>query len=593
MEPYVGFSQVGGPKVSLKVVEDELTGLPIDGVLGFLSRLSRELVLGEGLSDPRWQGVYLAYAIVDDFPVPLQKAAEMYAPGRVPYTGGRHILVHEQNLAWLSHMAIVHCRRGTETASLELDLQRRVCRLLLIANDLLNDATVADSDSWGSRSLVDRKAFVETAMRYWQFNHYFVNPQLIPLELVRTRILMTRYLPGYFPRANEDFLQATGGVSIEDYFRALGLIVWNLLVTDHGPLWMSVKNLTSSLEASQTALQTLVEPWMASPEKYVKAVGEWLDRRPAFPSSRAFDFTPLRRTPLVVAREGEAVCPVLPLLLARVNDGPYFMLAEYLSGTQLTRFQEAVGQAYQDYAHNAIRVIAERDADGPWEVLERPGPKGKELADSCIVRGDDAIVFEHKAGRPGTEYLRGGSGERLLGPGDSVLAELEAGKAVSLSQGKKSDKGLVTRGMWQQSMNIGAVLSWLEKHTGRKPKRVFAVITHLSPLQVNAVSRAIYLDPLIQKASLYSDDRFVGPQWLYIRELEWLAGLAERGELSLSALLAAKDLSDRDSAFDVFMAGKFGRLSVTKQLREDGLRLLDSAGQAFWPTKWGHASSRK
>lgn len=113
VQSYVTFRYLGGSAVSHEQVTSEIAQWPLDAILGFLGALSLEAVqVGQEFSNPKRQGHYLNLAIVDDFPTPLPRAGTMYAPGRVPYTGGAHILVHEHNLAWLAHEALLGASEG-------------------------------------------------------------------------------------------------------------------------------------------------------------------------------------------------------------------------------------------------------------------------------------------------------------------------------------------------------------------------------------------------------------------------------------------------------------------------------------------------
>ena len=88
-ESYTTFTRLGGRAVSLDEVRRHLSELPLDLVLGVLARISAHHVRdGRHFFGVDAQGPYLNYAIADDFPEPLRGAAAMYAPGRVPITGG-------------------------------------------------------------------------------------------------------------------------------------------------------------------------------------------------------------------------------------------------------------------------------------------------------------------------------------------------------------------------------------------------------------------------------------------------------------------------------------------------------------------------
>jgi hypothetical protein len=107
---FTTYKQLGGKTVSIEQIIDEVKILPLDGVLGFLGSLSIELVqAGQNFGDPRGvQGQTLNYAIVDEFPYKLPNVVKMYILGRIPITGGHHLFLHEQNIAWLTHLALLY-----------------------------------------------------------------------------------------------------------------------------------------------------------------------------------------------------------------------------------------------------------------------------------------------------------------------------------------------------------------------------------------------------------------------------------------------------------------------------------------------------
>lgn len=70
---YTTYSDLGGRRVDLTEVCEELGRLPLDAVLGVLARLSASCLV-EDFQDVRWQGPALAGAIADNFPAPLRGA---------------------------------------------------------------------------------------------------------------------------------------------------------------------------------------------------------------------------------------------------------------------------------------------------------------------------------------------------------------------------------------------------------------------------------------------------------------------------------------------------------------------------------------
>ncbi len=245
---------------------------------------------------------------------------------------------------------------------------------------------------------------------------------------------------------------------------------------------------------------------------------------------------PLKNTPLIEARSGELICPVLPFLLAKIVDGAFYLLTDSLNKKDPEKrkdFHKLLGYAYQDYANQLIELIGLLDKKGKWEIECSPELKSKngsiELSDCYLQRGNIAISFEHKGLRPDTEYLRGGKSIRILGPDEEVLNKLDTKIAVSYEEGANKDKGLLTRGLWQQAKKGEFLISWAEEKFRIQPTMIIPIITNLAHLRIDEITRGIYLNPLIEKAKMYSEDFWSNPQWIHISDLERLAAIAEEG----------------------------------------------------------------
>jgi hypothetical protein len=159
----------------------------------------------------------------------------------------------------------------------------------------------------------------------------------------------------------------------------------------------------------------------------------------------SYDFIPLREKPLIEARPGEFICPVVPFLLSKIIDEPYFILSEYLKEPRRQQFQDAPGKADEKYAQTLVSRLAATDRCGAWQVKHNPRvPRGGELSDSYIQRGDFGISFEHKGSRPSTNFLRGGLDDRVLGPSESILVKLGNRQQVTLEDGRNQDNGFLT-----------------------------------------------------------------------------------------------------------------------------------------------------
>ena len=259
-------------------------------------------------------------------------------------------------------------------------------------------------------------------------------------------------------------------------------------------------------------------------------------------------------------------------------------MSEFLTGTELNRFHTALGYAYEEYAHGLVERLAHHDKHGKWFVKHSPQKRqDEELTDSYLQRGTTAVVFEHKAKRPNTEFLRGGEGDRVVGPSSELLSKLNDEGTVDLSEGNKHDEGFITCGMWQQSKAGRKLLSWAENEFGAQPTRVFPVITLFSSLVVDTTVRKTYLDLLIQQAELYKDDFWERPQWLNVSDLEFMVAMAEKEELDLESLLNEKTTKFEHRSFDSFLREYSKKAQcIDSRLIDEAESLLDKAARLFF-----------
>ncbi|MBI3911063.1 MAG: hypothetical protein HY320_09040 [Armatimonadetes bacterium] len=565
--------------MSVDQVACELERWPLDGVLGFIARLSLQMVLaGQDFADPRRQGQYLKWAIVDDFPAALPSAARMYVPGRVPLTSTSGVFITEQNMAWLAHAALLRCEGDTVTDELEWGLRRRLCRLLLIANDFLSGTAAATPST-----LPERRSFALNWLRYGQFNRLFEPCNATLARLARQYVLLVELLPKHFPEATSACEAATGGVTLQRFFEILALIVTSVHSWSSGNGWLRRSAVCARIPSGRREIEMLLDRWTRTPEEYRRRFEEWQRDRPPVEAGPAYDFVPLRESPLIQMRPDELVCPVLPFLLSKMEDEPYFVLCDYLKQQDAQKqrdFQQALGYAYEEYANSLVARIASGDRGGAW-VCRRPGLLDRQVGDDYLQRADTGVPFEHKGQRPGTEFLRGGEGDRVLGPPSALLQRLEHGDQIPLQVGRSQDHGVLTRPMWQQSRATGAILEFGEREAGSRPARLFPIITHLADLRVDKVVRAAYLTPLADKAGLYAEACWQSPQWIHVSDLEWLAALAEAGRLDLAELLADKTTNAPDERFDVHLFRRFGPPTVDARLTEAVPRLLAGSLSAF------------
>lgn len=578
-ESFTSFKELSGISVQIEDVVNEVSKLPLDGILGFMGGLSVELIQHkEKFFSPQLQGKYLQYAIVDDFPQKIPAAYKMYIPGRVPITGGRHIFVHEQNLAWLCHAALLHSKEDLNTPEITHDLQCRLFRILLIINDLLSTEQIGKP-----YDLIKCRTFSHNWLRHGQFNRFFGHSIEILIKLARQKILLLEILPKYYEEVESNFLKAAG-INLQRYFEILALFVTHFYEgMAKGEHWLSKDTICSQIKANKEDIERTLDYWSRTPGQYRLSCQKWRNERSDMGELPVYDFVPLRETPLIEGRPGDLICPVPSFLFSKIEDGPFFILSDFLEGKELKKFHTATGNAYEKYAHKLVERIAKKDYGGEWIVKHSPATKKSgQLTDSYLQRGKVAVVFEHKAKRPGTEFLRGREGDRVIGPSEKILKKLDDNEAVDYKEGHSNDDGFITQGMWQQSKAGPKIISWAEKEIGMRPDRLFPLITHLSSLIVDGIVRKAYLNPLIEQAGLYSDEYWEQPQWLNISNLELLAQMAEDGSLDLEILLNTKASQSVNERFDVFLYESMESRFIDQRLYDEVLSLLDSATVAFF-----------
>ena len=570
---FTSFKELCGITVGVDDVINEISQLPLDGILGFLAGLSLEMIQNkEAFFSPRLQGGYLQNAIVDDFPRKIPNAFKMYIPGCVPITKGRHIFVHEQNIAWLCHAALLNSKENQVTPEIGHYFRCRMFRILLIINDFLSVESTQKP-----YNLNKRRIFSLNWLRHGQFNRLFGESFEILTKLARQKILLLDILPKYYQDIEGAFKRATG-VSLSSYFYAICLFVTHLYEgVDKGNHWFAESTFTSNIKDNEKDIKKVISDWKRSPFQYRAAYYLWMENRQGIENLPIYDFVPLRETPLIEGRPCELVCPVPSFLFSKIEDGPFYILSDFLSGPELNRFHVALGDAYEEYAHDLIKKIAEKDTRGVWGISSNPQSKKKgELADSYLQRNKIAIIFEHKGLRPGTEFLRGRQSDRVLGPTENLIERLEKGESIDYIEGSRFDKGFISRGMWQQSKKGPDIIVWATNNFGDKPIRVYPVITLLSSLVVDTVVRKAYLNPLIDKAKLYSEDFWEKPQWINIADLESLSQIAEDGKLDMEAIFSEKASNSANDRFDMFLYSKKLRVLNTK-VHSEMIELLDQS----------------
>jgi hypothetical protein len=558
---------------------------------GFLALLSLQLTKEGGrFFSPDSQSYYLNRALADDFPKRLPRASEMVTPGRVPCTGGQYVFIHEHNVAWLSHLALMHAKDGQTTDTLEHDLITRICRLLLIANDLIYKSKFEFNRI---PTLTKRRAFVALWLRNWQFNKF--QDYYAPfIALAREYRIMEDWVPKYFPNLEDVFHKATKSLTLERYYQTLSVFTGHIYAEmTYEDRWLRRSTFCKNIEENKEVIESIAHSWTRTPEQYRKRSEEWRSSRKSKDVYPTFDFVPLYETPLIEARPGDLICPVMGFLLDKIINGPFYIITDYLNlnnqRKERASFHEARGHAYEDYAHSLIKKIAESDIVGLWICYKNITlPEDSELADSYLQKGKIGINFEHKGGRLPTNYLLGAEEERVFGPRDEVLKRLDKGEPIEAQEALRdgADEGLITKAMWQQSVHADNLRQWAAKKIGTTPEKIFPLICHYADIRIDELCRAGYLEPLIEATNLYSHDFLEAPQWLHISDLEDLLGLAEQGKLNLELLLNEKAKPEnRKKAFDIFLTEKYkGKRFIPDFLRTTINELLKNTGKTFWPS---------
>lgn len=139
LKTYATYSDAFGSEANRADIEAELQRWPLDAVLGFAGAISREALASgsEFYSSPR-QDKWLTWALLDDYPEPLLTVSDHSPEAGVPHFEEGSVIAHTQNLALLSHLALLHSQPGQQTTAFSEQGRRRLARLLLMASDLLS-----------------------------------------------------------------------------------------------------------------------------------------------------------------------------------------------------------------------------------------------------------------------------------------------------------------------------------------------------------------------------------------------------------------------------------------------------------------------
>jgi hypothetical protein len=585
---YVTASLLGLDAADSETINSILTTMDLDGVLGFLAYLSKAAVdQGPDFYSAAVQMPFLEFALSDNShgTIPRDRQAALISSWArsVPVPP----LVHPQSLAWLAHHAILCCARGELRPDFPLAFQAKMHRLLMDVNDHLSKVGVG----LPSRSLFDRRRLGLDRLRLWQFSESFsVNETF--RTIARMRRIYLDLLPHRFD-VQAAFRRATG-VELEVYFAFSYLVTsWlfgNQMARKVGARespgmqghWVDRSWMTHLLEANHDSAERVFGSWMVTPEEYVRRSQEIMTQFPD--ATSGFEFVQLKATPWIEVRPGAAIMPAAHVFLAKVVDEPYFTVANSEIGPRRQAFMQGLGDAYEEYANDLLSIIAQRDRSGAWSFFPNPMHGDDELADAILVKDQACVVFEHKALRPDTSFLLGGDGARVLGPNDERLRELDNGSTGAPVRGE--DKGLVTRGMYQQSRSGPRVLSLIRSESGQVCQQMTPVLTHLARIRVDTDVFHVYIEELIRRQGLYSGEPWTRPIWMCVEDLELLNDLASAGTLDLKALIAEHVAAPLHVRFDILLADHVNRnrLKRSADWIEAAHTLLNTeAARLFFP----------
>ncbi|MDP8261698.1 MAG: hypothetical protein P9M13_00165 [Candidatus Ancaeobacter aquaticus] len=586
-QSYTSFKELGGDaNINYDILNEEIARMPLEAVLGYLSSLSVQFLEypekdKPDILDASRQAEYLKLAIVDDFPHKLPQADRMYCPGRIPYTQGRHLFIHSHNIAYLANLALTFNDRNKTSSELDYELPRRICRVLLIINDILKDK----QSPVNVEKLVERHDFVLSWVRQNQFNKYqtWYTPWA---NLGRNYKLYTEILPNHFPDVKNHFQDITSGISLPRYFTILAHLVALIYKLDRNNIWLNKETLFKEISKEEKLhFEEIISKWSCSPQEYTKIIDDWKNQRKNKDDQLVFDYVTLRRFPLIETAANKIICPVAEFIIDKIIDEPFFILSEALSGKERSNFQNSLGLAYEDYANALVEKISQNDSSGQWTYIPNPkNNKEEEISDCLLQRNSDCFYFEHKGGRLPTDFLLGGKEkERVFGPNKNILSKLDKGEKVQWAEVKREDEGLITEGMWQQNVHYDDLINYIRHNKKQDPKRIFPIITFAAETIVDDVCCKGYLDLLIQETQLYQQKYCIMPQWLQVADLEALVSLAEDNLLNLEELFLEKNLeNNRTLRFDIFLFQKFPhRIFYNKELRNLGIKLMNWAKQDF------------
>lgn len=587
---FLSSTNLGLPSWSVGDIERALRSMNMDVVLGYLALVSKRATeVGRGFYDKQHQAEFVRRALESERSksqsIQVSYADWLKSDSLLP-------LLHPHNLAWLAHMALLNCEPGPIEPEITSAVMNDVCRLLLAANDHLGSKVkIAPRDD-----LRGRRELALDLLRRWQFTESFEFQQ-ISAAVARFREIYLVRLQERFDFARV-FNDATGGVALRVYFAfVITMLAWvfarqlanRIGKDDHegmGGHWIPKDSLLDRVEDHRDECETILSWWTIKPRDYLHEHTALLTASPDV--AQAFDVVQLKMTPLIELRLGALVAPSISLLFQKALDEPYYFASEMLSEdeAELGSFHAAIGGAYEDYARAIVDELAESCLPQEWlsasqsELRTRAG----EIADSLLINEDVAIVFEHKAIRPGMEFLTGSGGDRILGPDLDGLVMLES-QPLTPAQLRDFDRGALTKGLNQQSRATERVRQFVEDRLRQPPRMLIPVITHLAPVRVDRLVYELYLSKLCERASYYQSPLWTRPIWIFIEDLELLRDYCAAGTVNLVQLFEAHVAAPTYERFDVFLHRNFQGVARpdTQRFGESLGELINEAAQTLFP----------
>lgn len=553
--PYTSFSDLGGRKVGLDELCAEIARLPVDLVLGVLARISGSCLFAD-FADPRWQGQLLNRAIVDDFPRQLPGAQQMYVPGCIPITQGRHTFIHEHNLCALASLSLAHGRTDLVTRELDNGPITRVCRLLLIINDHL----LLDSKRSEAASLKTRRRLAADTLYRGQFNLFTNDLRVVLTALARLKIVLTEHAPAGFDAAKL-FHEATG-VELSTYFDIATTMMVHARfaaerVTRKQSPWTSAETLWGNVKEGTDAFRAVIMDMVQTPSSF---------RTEDSPDYR-LDFAALQRRPLIEARPGELIAPVASLVQRHLLSYPVIVLSADRD------FRSYLGEAYESYAHTLLQRIAASDATSWTDRRSVKVPPGE--IDSLVISDRVALAVEHKSGQLTSTLGNFRVVFSAVGPSDDELSKLSA-------LGHPKDSSALTKPIWQLSRLAPAFDEHAKRVFGHTVEKVFPIAVLMENYRVDEWVRRGYLEALMAAAAITWPESWQPMEWLTIRDLEALAQLGDEGKLNIEHLFAEK-VAQPWERFDIFVDQQLGRYPPDQMLMNEVEQQLDRATRLLSP----------